>query len=307
MPVSLLVADNENPVDFDEAIGILEAFSFVSADETGTAYSMHRLVQAATQAWLSDQEDGTSKRISSQAVQLLSSRFPDGEFENWTICAKYLPHAESVLSRSFGDQPGADNLARAKLLSGISKYLRKQANYSLAKAKAGESLDIYQKMCKQNCAEALQVKTEFATIIEEAGDSEGAIKLYRETLQAQEDLLGKDHQDTLATVGSLAEALTGVMMHPDNFKEAELLARRALVAQEKALPANHPKILTSIDTLGWSLHRQRRYSEAEILFRKCKTQREIVLGELHPDTSSTTNRLALAMKKQSVFCAIPPK
>lgn len=296
MPISLLVEDNENPVDFDDAIGILEAFSFVSADETGTTYSMHRLVQAATRAWLWDQEDCISRNVTSQAVQMLSSRFPNGEFETWTTCAQYLPHAESVLSR-FEDQSEADNLARAKLLCSIAKYLRKQCNYPLAKAKARESFDIYHAMGKPNCAEALQVSTESATIIKEAGDFEGATKLYRETLKLQENLLGKDHQDTLETVNSLASALVDLGANRDDHKAAELLARRALVGREKALPTNHPKILTSILTLAWSLYRQNNYSEAEILFRKCKTQREIVLGELHPDTSLATNGLALALNR----------
>jgi tetratricopeptide (TPR) repeat protein len=282
-------------VDFDNAIGILEAFSFVTADEMGTTYSIHRIVQAATRAWLADQQDCTSKNIASQALQMLSSRFPDGEFENWTTCARYLPHAESVLSRGFDDRSETDSLARAKLLSMVAKYLRKQGNFSLAKAKARESLDIYQTIRKPDCADALQVSTEFATIIGYMGDTEGAIRLYRETLKIQENLLGKDHLDTLETVMGLASELADTMMHPDDHKEAELLARRALVGREKALPTNHPKILASIHRLGWSVYRLRRYSEAEILFRKCKTQREIVLGELHPDTCATTTALALAL------------
>lgn len=299
--MSLLVADNENPVDFDNAIGILEAFSFVTVDEMGTTYSIHRLVQAATRAWLRDQQDCNSKNIASQALQMLSSRFPDGEFENWTTCARYLPHAESVLSRGFEDRSEADSLARAKLLSMVAKYLRKQGKFSLAKAKAKESLDIYKTICKPDCAEALQAKTEFATIIRDIGDTESAIKLYRETLKVQENLLGNDHLDTLETVIGLACVLTDVMMSPDDYKEAELLARRALVGREKALPINHPKTLASIHRLGWSIYRQNRYSEAEILFMKCKTQREIVLGDLHPDTCATTNSLALVLSDISKY------
>ena len=296
MPISLLVEDNENPVDFNDATGILEAFSFVSADETGTTYSMHRLVQAATRTWLWDQEDCISKNITSHAVQMLSSRFPNGEFETWTTCAQYLPHAESVLSR-FEDQSEADNLARAKLLCGIAKYLRKQCNYPLAKVRARESLDIYHAMGKPDCAEALLVSMESAAIMKEAGDFEGAKKLYRETLKLQENLLGKDHQDTLETVNCLATALVDWGENYHDHKAAEVLARRALVGREKALPTNHPKILTSIYTLAWSLFEQSKYSEAEILFRKCKIQREILLGELHPDTSFATNGLALALNR----------
>ncbi|KAI9785537.1 MAG: hypothetical protein M1839_009278 [Geoglossum umbratile] len=231
-PISLLVGDNENPVDFDDAIGILEAFSFVSVDETGTICSMHRLVQAATRAWRWDQEDCISKDIASQVVQILSSRFPDGEFQTWKARAQYLPHAESVLSR-FGGQSEPDDLTRAKLLCSIGGYLRKQGNHPLAKLKARESLDIYHAMGKPDCAGALQSSTESAAITKEAGGPEGAIKLYQETLKLQENLLGEDHRDTLETVDGLALALVELGANCDDHKEAGLLARRALVGGRK--------------------------------------------------------------------------
>jgi hypothetical protein len=42
---------------------------------------MHRLVQAVTRTTLADEPDNVSTQPVFMAVQILSSRFPEGEFE----------------------------------------------------------------------------------------------------------------------------------------------------------------------------------------------------------------------------------
>lgn len=102
IPAALLTTDEESTMDFEEAVGTLEAYSFISVDDSGSDYSLHRLVHTVTRAWLNGYGDASSSQA--QALSSLSSKFPDGEFETWETCARYLPHAESVISRSSGNQ-----------------------------------------------------------------------------------------------------------------------------------------------------------------------------------------------------------
>jgi tetratricopeptide (TPR) repeat protein len=229
-----------DPAAFNVAMGLLESYSFVSTNETGDNYSMHRLVQSASRAWLMDQE-ALFKQLSSRVVQAVSTQFPNCEFENWSTCARYLPHAESILSHRLESGTEVDRRARAKLLANVSWYVKCQGNYSLARQRAEESLEIYRVTGQSDCVEALQVKCKLASILVQQGHLEDAIKLYRKTLEEQENLLGVDHHDTSDTVDQLALALANTLP-PENWKMAEVLANKALANRQLSLPDNHPKM-----------------------------------------------------------------
>jgi hypothetical protein len=104
---------------------------------------MHRLVQAVTRATLADEPDNVTTQPVFMAVQILSSRFPEGEFETWKTCARYLPHAEGVLSGGIEGKSAVYLLEFAKLLIKVSWYLSKH-NYPRSIERAEESLRILQ-------------------------------------------------------------------------------------------------------------------------------------------------------------------
>src|SRR5207249_242408 len=96
IPDSLLVDDNEDPMDFEDAMAVLLAFSLVVANASGNSYDIHRLAQLATRAWLTEYDKSGEEKWASEALILLSLRFPIGQYENWATCASQLPHAEMV-------------------------------------------------------------------------------------------------------------------------------------------------------------------------------------------------------------------
>ena len=53
IPETLLRKREALDVNDTNAIGTLKAFSLITAERDGEAYSMHRLVQLSTQTWLS--------------------------------------------------------------------------------------------------------------------------------------------------------------------------------------------------------------------------------------------------------------
>jgi hypothetical protein len=52
IPEYLLTTDLDTPLDFEEAAGVLVAFSFVTKNQYTDSYSLHRLVQVVTQTWI---------------------------------------------------------------------------------------------------------------------------------------------------------------------------------------------------------------------------------------------------------------
>jgi tetratricopeptide (TPR) repeat protein len=304
VPITLLTKDNEHPVDFDEAIGILESYAFVFPDETGSMYNMHRLVHITTRAWLNAQDNETATKIASQTMQTLSSRFPDGEFESWATCAQYLPHADAILNANLppeAEQP----LARAKLLEHVSWYLALSAKSSLeiAMSKAEEGLAIYLSMNEDGSAEALRLRRRIAAILLNQGDMKAATSLLRETLAAQEALLGANHTETLETASILSCAIytTTTVIGTESCREAEILGRRVLSARQDMLPRNHPKVLESVAFLGQILIDLKESDEAETLLREAATQREAVLGEFHPNTAISYSLLAQMLSGERKF------
>jgi CHAT domain-containing protein/tetratricopeptide (TPR) repeat protein len=74
--------------------------------------------------------------------------------------------------------------------------------------------------------------------------------------------------------------------------EAIPLAKRALALREKALPAGHPQIATSLSNLARLYHTQGRLGEAEPLYKRALGMREKALRAGHPQIALSLNNLA---------------
>jgi tetratricopeptide (TPR) repeat protein len=244
IPISLISGTFENAVVFDEAIGILEAFSFVSPDESASSYDMHRLVQIVTRGWLGDQGEELMREISLQALHLVSSKFPDGIFENWAECARYLPHAESILPRSLNVSDKSDVFPRARLLTHVAWYMKGKGNYALAQTRLEEARILYEGVGEADSSDALRVERRLGSVINQLGQADAAIQLFRKTQDSQIKLLGSDHLETLETSDALASALSNTLF-PKFLQEAESLGRNNLHLRETLLPEDHPDMLES--------------------------------------------------------------
>ena len=92
--------------DYEEATGILLAFSLIKSNDSGATYSMHRLVQITMSAWLSIHDSKKENAYMSRALGILAVQFPDLS-EDYQVLFQVLnqtraifPHAEKVLAYS---------------------------------------------------------------------------------------------------------------------------------------------------------------------------------------------------------------
>jgi tetratricopeptide (TPR) repeat protein len=116
-------------------------------------------------------------------------------------------------------------------------------------------------------------------------------------LAAREELLGRYHLDTLASIDNLALVLRG----QGKFEEAKKLNRQALEGRMKELGERHPDTLTSVSNLAAVLQAQGKYEEAEKLNQKALEGRIKELGERHPDTLTSVSNLAVMLQHQGKY------
>ena len=299
IPFSLLIADEEDTFDFDEAMGLLEAFSLVTLDTYRYACNVHRLVTVAVQAWLSEYENkhGT---IAAQVLKKLSNRFPDGYFETWPTCRIYFPHAEEVL-RSSSALIQAESLhAKAYLLLNLAMFLRTQGRYEASELRAMESMQIFERLYGSEHPDTLSASASYAYTIHRLGRYQHATVLLRQVLKSREKVLGIRHRATLESLNALGSNLESL----GQYREAEEIHRRELVGKQELLNEQpddldlQADILIAMNNVADVLSNQRKFVEAEQLHREALFKAEVVLGGLHPDVFKTRGQLAGTLRDQ---------
>jgi tetratricopeptide (TPR) repeat protein len=121
-----------------------------------------------------------------------------------------------------------------------------------------------------------------------------AERIGRSAVAAGEEVLGREHPDTLTSVSQLGT----VLLRKSEYEEAEAMHRRALEGYEKMLGLEHPYMLTSVSKLGSALWSQGRLADAEHLETRAVEARKRVLGDDHPNTLIAVHNLAVSLRSQ---------
>ncbi|KAL5040925.1 hypothetical protein BDW71DRAFT_213598 [Aspergillus fruticulosus] len=125
-----------------DALGLLKAYSFVSAQVDGGLFSLHRLVHLATRNWLrnTDTLEGWVERAAGQ----LSKVFPNNDHGNRQMWRNYLPHALYLVgSREFQDYQ--DNYG--DLLERVGSCLRSDGRFLESETVFQNVLEIRERVC----------------------------------------------------------------------------------------------------------------------------------------------------------------
>ncbi|KAI0536694.1 TPR domain protein [Xylaria digitata] len=157
-----------------------------------------------------------------------------------------------------------------------------------------------------------------ASVLRGQGKYNKAEKINQRTVEGYENVLGKQHPDTLT---SYEEAELGAQ-HPDTltsmsnlalvlrnerkYDEAEMLNRQALKKKKEVLEKHHPSTLTAASNLALVLHEQKKYNKSESLNRQALNSREAELEKQHPHTlisisNLAVNNLSLALLDQQKY------
>ena len=302
VPFALLIRDGEEPFDFEEAIGLLEAFSLVQLDTKRSACNVHRLVTVAVQGWLTE-FGGKRDDLAEQALKTVAYNFPYGFFENWPTCRLFLPHAEAVLRSTFVQSNDSALHVRATLLLNTSSYLRMQGQYEASKRGAEESMQLFEHMYGREHVDTLSSIANYAYSIRRCGHYQRGADLQREVLVAREKMLGYGHRATLESLNALGSDLQILGLN----KEAEEIHRKELNEKQKLLEGNPGDLgleadaIIALENVARVLSSQGRYAEAEVLQRQALERSINVNGYYHPYTFIGRGELAGTVRDQERF------
>ncbi|KAI5842037.1 hypothetical protein BZA05DRAFT_208713 [Tricharina praecox] len=121
--------------------------------------------------------------------------------------------------------------------------------------------------------------------------------LFEWSLAGQEELLGKDHPDTLSTVNYMAD----VFSYQSEYDKALEWYQRALDGREKSLGNDHPDTLTTVDNMAGVFRSQGQYEKALEWRQRALVGREKSLGKDHPDTLNIVNNIADVFSSQGQY------
>lgn len=274
---------------FESDIVTLRNYDFISVNEDGATFEMHRLVQLATITWL--KAKGIYKQQSHRFLKRLCTELPTGEYENWPKWQVLYPHVQWATSQP---QPGKESMEEwATILFKASVYAiykEKETVVDLSIRTMEAMRQVYGEEHGNVVGSKLLVTTAYML----RGHWDEAEKLAVEVMEISRRTLGEDHPDTLTRMSSLASAY----LSQGRLGEAERLQIQVMEKSKIRLGEDHPITLTSMNDLASTYNNQGRLREAERLCRQLIERNKTMLGADHPDTLTSMNNLAFIYGKQ---------
>jgi tetratricopeptide (TPR) repeat protein len=290
IPKSLLRQDNENPIEFTKAIGMLQAFSLITTENSGISFEIHRLVHLATQKWLELQ--GEMNLWREEALKVISKVYPVGIFENWATCNSLGPHMQAVIEYTFDSK--TCQLYSAALLSNALQYDLTQGRYDIALNKCTKVLTIREDLLGSEHPDTLTSVANLAATYWNQGRWKEAEELGWQVMETRKRILGREHLDTLTSMAGLA----ATYQDQGRWKEAEELGVQVVETRKRILGEEHLDTLISMAGLAATYGNQGRWKEAEGLEVQTMEMTKRVLGEEHPDTLTSIANLAVTYQDQ---------
>jgi tetratricopeptide (TPR) repeat protein len=291
--------------DVDEAVMAiadllepLSQYSLIQWEPEHERYSIHRMVQAVVRDGMTEE---TQQLWVTRMVNALDAAFPKVvEYEEWDVCAQFLPHALIVIDRANGQ--AYESLVFARLLTHTAYYLSDQVRYNEAEPLLRKSLEIRKQLSVPVHPDVAASLHTLALLYRDQGRYSKAEPLYSESLEMRKQLFGEAHPDVAASLHNL-----GIFyLDQGRYSEAEPLLLKSRTLSKQLSGEVHPTVATSLSSLAILYDKQRRYSEAEPLYKESLEMRKQLFGEAHPDVAASLHNLATFYLGQGRYSEAEP-
>lgn len=275
---------------FINAVATLQNFSLIGKCTDGKSYYMHRLIQIAVKTWL--QLKGKLSHWEGEAINVLSTRFPSGDYETWSTCDMLIPHVRVVLGLEQLSQESL--LLRAELLHKVAWFDRRQDRWQLAYDRAEEASEIFKQIVGPDAPETLSSKVTAADALIELEKPREAEGFLTQILPAMERVYGPNHTETLRNKGNQGWA----KFRYGDFVGADAQLREVAQARERTLGFMHPSTLLAYNNVavnmstGSSRKNDLDAREAVDLGQKVLAARQQLFGSKHIDICEIQGNLA---------------
>ncbi|KAF8864851.1 FabD/lysophospholipase-like protein [Acephala macrosclerotiorum] len=281
VPQSLLPPGPSRKKEID-AIGTLNAYSFISRRSSDLAFDIHRLVHLATRSWLRKKE--LLAQWTERAITRLEEVFPDDDHRNRSAWRSYLTHARYALKSNLNNKYRE---IRIDLVQKVGMCL-----YSDGRWKEAEELDVQvmetrKTLLGQEHPDTLTSIANLAATYRKQGRWKEAEELEVQVIKTRKTLLGQEHLDTLTSIANLAVTY----WEQGRWKEAEELEVQVMERRKTLLGQEHPDTLTSMNNLAFTWKGYGRHAEALKLMEECVPLQTRILGANHPYTLDSRTAL----------------
>ena len=288
IPQSLLPVGTSRKKEID-AIGTLDAYSFIIKRAADVALDLHRLVHLTTRNWL--QQHNLITQWTEKAITRLDEVFPDHGHQNRSVWRTYLPHVSYVL---ISNVVAKDKEKRIALAWRFGMCLYTDGRYNEAEPLFVEETKRRKRVLGAEHSSTLTSIGNLASTYQNQGRWTEAEDLDVQVMETRKRVLGQEHPDTLTSIGNLASTYR----NQGRWKEAEDLEVQVIEMRKRVLGLEHPDTLTSMNNLASTFANQGRWKEAEDLFVQAIETRKRVLGAEHPSTLNSMANLASTYRNQ---------
>ncbi len=273
----------EDPLLWDEAIGVLRRYSLVRRTAETKQLTLHRLVQVVLKGAMTSE---VYKEWAERAVRVVSRAFPEVEYTSWQTCQAYLPHAR--LCADLIEQGRMRFPEAARLLNQTGRYLYERGAFAEAEPLYFQALTIREQVLGQEHLDTAQSLDGLGKVYWCRGKFQQAEPLLQRALTIYERQVGLTHPDTARSLNNLA-----VLYHlQSKYVRAEPLYRRALAIREQVQGPTHPETAKVLDNLAVLYQDQGKFQQSEEFYRRALAISEQVQGPTHPNTAISLNNLS---------------
>lgn len=291
IPFSLLPAASSGKARAD-ALGLLNAYSFVDFQHGNQIASLHRLVHLATRNWLRS-EDSLKDYILKASSQI-ESLFPNADPQNRMLWREYLPHAQVILNQNECHLLTAE---REELLKKVGMCLQSDGRDRDAEPLLLELVDTKRKRLGTQNGEVLSCTALLATTYRNRGKWKDAEKLETYVMKESVKAFGDGHPRTAAAMANLSSTYSKL----GRFKEAKKLNLEILHIQERVEGCDHPDTVRTLAELALSYWYEGQREEAERLEIQVLETRKRILSMDHPDTLLAMERYASTLASKGDY------
>ncbi|KAI9657065.1 MAG: hypothetical protein M1821_003231 [Bathelium mastoideum] len=258
VPLSLL-PPAPSQKEFTDAIGLLDAYSFVTRTDADRSLDLHRLVHLATRNWL--QRGGNRSSWTARAIKRLNVVIPWCFYDDIMGWRLHSPHAQYVFR---SDSETNETEAGVRLRLRVAHGLLSERRLNEAERLFVETWDISSRVCGVNHENTFFSMDGLARTYNPQRRVEEAEELAERTVGMTGRVLGNKADLTLACELTLLE----VYIRQKRLDEAESLGKQIIDMSTQVLGNESTTRLYAMLRLADVYHLQRRFEEVEGLLKQ---------------------------------------
>jgi tetratricopeptide (TPR) repeat protein len=240
---------------------------------------LHRLTQDVLR-----EQDPVPSQSAGRAARLLAYALNRGLMQYdttmWSVAAALLPHATVLFSRL--PDPAPEPRAVGAVCTTLGLFLKyAQGDAAATKAWYERALALGEKYLPDDDPDRAAGYLNLGAVLDDLGDTDGAIRQMRRVLEIGEAHFGTDHPQVAGAVNNLGYALHSKGDSPgatDCFERVLKIGR----AQD---PPDPKMIAMCLNNLGHVLHAQGRHREAEAHYAEALETAEAHFAADHPQVA----------------------